>query len=171
MAKTKPAATTEEPQESGPAKVPVLMVYVGVAIDKDDKRVQVWLPVTAEEFDTGKLDDAWRERRRAYATLDEKGRPGTAFMFSQEQDTNTVDTPGEFYGEWKDETLRTVWQTEHDYNLAQLDKLSQKRSAGKRNTLYEMLAPVREVYEQTPQGQRNVFLVRLTEYITKGEKS
>lgn len=150
----------------------ILMVFAGARIGNKDQRLQLWIPISDEELEVGKLKDPdWEKNARAYKGLNVKGRPGTVFRFDQDVGTTTVQSSGEFVGEWKGKDVRAQWDAQHDYNLAKLNKIAQQKKASMRNVLYELLDPLREVYRKVPHSQRTLFLMRVAEYLARGEKS
>ena len=157
---------------------PVKMVYIGLAVGvgKDNKRYQLWLPVTDEEIDSGEISegdalaDAESNRRvRVYEKLVKAvGRPGVIYKFDQEVGTTLLVKGGMFIGQWKNEGQRLRWQVQHDALREQLDLLAKANKAGMRNILYEKLEPVREEFKALPTSQQSLFLARVIEFVTRG---
>lgn len=154
----------------------VKMAYIGLAVGKDNKRFQLWLPVTDEEIDSGEisaedaLTDVCSNRRiRVYEKLVKAvGRPGVIYSFDQEEGTTVLVKGGVFIGQWKNDSQRLRWQVQHDALREQLDLLAKANKAGMRNILYEKLEPIREEFKALPTSQQSLFLARVIEFVTRG---
>lgn len=158
-----------------PETEPVLLVYVGSRIGKKDKLIDLWVAVTAEQFEAGDLpaenenDDAYRvydgKESRKYLT----GSPGSVYAVPQVKGSTSIySSQARYKGLWPDEEQRLKWQVEHRTATTTTDlRKKAKKEGGGDN--FAALRPIREKYGRlVSQDQRAALLAQIIAYITAG---
>jgi hypothetical protein len=145
-------------------------VYMDVPddLDTDKKKVNLFCPVTLEEYNSG---DPVDENRKSLCYSPKRvkvSQPGSVYeaeVLNQDESIfyNTV----RYVGQWKNEEQRNRWQGQHRAKVVyeEAKKLEEKDKV--KSVLHECLDPLRQVYKGLPYQQRQAFIAAILYHITR----